>query len=151
VRPPTGALVAEVAFRVPFHDVDSMQVVWHGNYVKYFELARTELEERLGLPVDVIEGMGLVCPIVECHARYLSPLRNGDRARCRAWILDWDRKLTLGYEVLNETTHRKSAEGYTVQVALRRDTFELVLELPDALVDPVRAAAGIRPGNGPGK
>lgn len=140
--PPPGARVAEVSFQVPFHDVDAMQVVWHGNYLKYFELARTEMERSMDLGFERVAGLGFVCPIVETHTRHLSPLRYGDRARCRAWIAGWDRKLTLAYEIFNETTRRKSAEGITVQVALDRQTLELVMELPDALVEPVRAAAG---------
>ncbi len=140
--PPPTARVAEVTFLVPFHDVDSMQVVWHGNYLKYFELARTELERGMDLDFARVADLGFVFPIIEVHTRHLSPLRYGDRVRCRAWIVGWDRKLTLAYEVFNETTHRKSAEGTTVQVALDRETLELVMELPDALVEPVRIAAG---------
>lgn len=140
--PPANARVGEVSFQVPFHDVDSMQVAWHGNYLKYFELARTELERAMDLDFERVANLGFVCPIIETHTRHLSPLRFGDRARCRAWIVGWDRKLTLAYEIFNETTRRKSAEGMTVQVALNRETMELVLELPDALVAPVRAAAG---------
>lgn len=142
IGPPANAHVAEVTFLVPFHDIDAMQVVWHGNYLKYFELARTELERSMDLGFERVASLGFVCPIVETHARHLSPLRYGDRARCRAWIAGWDRKLTLAYDVFNETTRRKSAEGMTVQVALNRETMELVLELPDVLVAPVRAAAG---------
>ena len=140
--PPANARVAEVTFPVPFHDVDAMQVVWHGNYLKYFALARTALERSMDLGFERVAGLGFVWPIIETHAAHLATLRYGDRARCRAWITGWDRKLTLAYEVFNETTHRKSAEGMTVQVALNRETLELVLELPDALVAPVRAAAG---------
>ena len=53
--PPPGARVAEVSFQVPFHDVDAMQVVWHGNYLKYFELARTEMERSMDLGFDRVE------------------------------------------------------------------------------------------------
>jgi acyl-CoA thioester hydrolase len=43
-----GVLQAEVEMLVPFFDVDSMDVVWHGHYVKYFEVARCALLERIG-------------------------------------------------------------------------------------------------------
>jgi acyl-CoA thioester hydrolase len=143
LRPLPGAVVAEVPFRVPFHDVDMMAVAWHGNYLKYFELARTELERRMGLTHEVVKAMGLVCPVVDAHCRYLFPLRNGDEARVRCFIVDADRSLMLGYEILNDTARRKSAEGYTLQVGLDASTFELVLELPDEIVDRARDAAGL--------
>lgn len=143
MRPLPGALVAEVPFRVPFHDVDMMGVAWHGNYLKYFELARTELERRMALTHAEVLAQGLVCPVVDAHCRYLYPLRNGDEARVRCFIVDADRSLLLAYEIFNDTARRKSAEGYTVQVGLASDTFELVLELPHEIVDRARDAAGL--------
>ena len=143
LRPAPGALVVDVPFRVPFHDVDAMQVVWHGHYIKYFEIARTELERRMGLTHDVVLRHNLVCPVVDAHCRYLSPLRNGDEGRARAFIVDADRSLLIAYEIFNDTTRRKAAEGYTLQVALAADTFELVLELPHEILDGARDAAGL--------
>ncbi|HOU53908.1 MAG TPA: thioesterase family protein [Myxococcota bacterium] len=143
LAPRPGAQVAEVPFRVPFHDVDAMQVVWHGHYVKYFELARTELERRMGLGHQELLARNLVCPVVDLQCRYLSPLRLGHEARVRAFIVEADRSLWIAYEVVDDTTRRKAAEGYTVQVALTADTFELVMELPDDIVDRARMVAGL--------
>ncbi len=143
MRPALGALIADVPFRVPFHDVDAMQVVWHGHYIKYFEIARTELERLMGLTHEAVLRHGLVCPVVDAHCRYLSPLRNGDEGRARAFIVDADRSLLIAYEIFNDTSRRKAAEGYTMQVALSADTFELVLELPDEILDCARDAAGL--------
>ncbi len=143
MRPAPGALIADVPFRVPFHDVDAMQVVWHGHYIKYFEIARTELERRMGLTHEAVSRHGLVCPVVDAHCRYLSPLRNGDEGRARAFIVDADRSLLIAYEIFNDTSRRKAAEGYTMQVALAADTFELVLELPHEILDCARDAAGL--------
>jgi len=130
-----------VEILVPFHDVDSMNVVWHGNYFKYFEIARTELENRLGLTVPVLFDMGYVCPVIESHCRHISPMRNGDRGYCRAWIADVDRRVTVAYELVNESTNKRSAEGYTVQVTLDRDSREMMMGLPDEISKRVRAAA----------
>ena len=43
-----GVLQAEIELVVPFFDVDMMEVVWHGHYVKYFEEARCALLDKLG-------------------------------------------------------------------------------------------------------
>jgi len=118
-------------------------VVWHGHYVKYFELARTELERVMGLGHQDLLARNLICPVVDLQCRYLSPLRMGHEGRVRAFIVEADRTLWIANEVLNDTTRRKAAEGYTVQVALAADTFELVMELPDAIVDRARTVAGL--------
>lgn len=143
--PRPGATVVEVPFQVPFHDVDAMQVVWHGHYWKYFELARTALERAMGLGHQEMLARNLVCPVVDAHCRYLSPLRMGHQGRVRAFVAEADRVLWIAYEVLDDTTNRKAAEGYSVQVALTADTFELVMELPDDIVDRARSMAGLPP------
>ena len=45
-------LQATVEIRVPFHDVDGMQIVWHGHYYKYFEVARTKLLQPIGYDLN---------------------------------------------------------------------------------------------------
>ena len=146
LRPGKGAVVVEVPFRVPFHDVDTMRVAWHGNYFKYFEYGRTALERRLDLEIPTLEAFGYVFPVIESHCRHLSPLRFDDEARVRAWVAGADRKLTVGYEVFNDTTGLRAAEGSTVQVALKAGTFELQMEIPDEVLDRVRRVLGAAPG-----
>lgn len=146
LRPAKNAIFAETTIEIPFHDVDQMGVAWHGNYLKYFEIARTALERRLDLTMQTVTDLGYICPVIETHCRHLSPLRDGDKALCKAFIVDIERTLWIGYEIFNETTHRKAAEGYTVQVALRRDNNELVLEMPDEIIDrAVRAGVDVGP------
>ena len=144
-RLPRGRTVAEVDLLVPFHDVDALGVVWHGNYLRYFEVARTALERRLGVDLTVLRGQGVVCPVVESHCRHLAPLRFGDRACCQAWVAGLDRRLTIAYLLLNRTTKRLSAEGWTVQVAVDAASHLLLPELPDEITDRVRGAAGLDP------
>ncbi|NOZ02311.1 MAG: acyl-CoA thioesterase [Deltaproteobacteria bacterium] len=143
LRPGPDAVVAEVEVLVPFHDADPMNVVWHGNYFKYFEMARTALEKRLGLTVTVLNDMGYICPVIESHCRHVSAMRYGDVGRCRAWVAAMDRRVTVAYELWNMTTGRRSAEGYTVQAALDRDTREMLLEVPEGIARIVRKAAGV--------
>lgn len=142
MRPRPDALVAEVEIRVPFHDVDPMNVVWHGNYFKYFEMARTELERRLGLTVPVLHDMGYICPVIESYCRHVSPMGYDDQGRCRAWVADLDRRVTVGYELWNVTANRRSAEGYTVQVALDRDSRKMLMTVPEGIADRVREVSG---------
>jgi acyl-CoA thioester hydrolase len=109
-------------------------------------MGRTELERLLDLEVRTQESLGVVFPIIESYCRHLCAIRFDDRIRVRAWVAGADRLLTVGYEILNDTTGRRAAEGYTVQVALKADTFELQLEIPDEILDRVRRVLGAAPG-----
>ena len=63
--------VAEI--RVNYFDTDQMGVVWHGNYIKYFEMAREELFRTLGLPYSEVEKAGIMMPIVDVAVEYKYP------------------------------------------------------------------------------
>lgn len=57
--------------RVSYYDTDRMGVVWHGNYIKYFEDAREDLFRNVGLPYSELEKSGVMMPIVDISAEYI--------------------------------------------------------------------------------
>ncbi|MCB9595950.1 MAG: acyl-CoA thioesterase [Sandaracinaceae bacterium] len=110
--PPRGATVIEA--EVPFHDVDSLHIVWHGHYFKYFEVARTELFARHGVDGrDMLEiGYRLVISHTEC--RHVSPLGYRDRYRVSAWFEgEPDHRIVVLYEIWNLSTDKRAARART--------------------------------------
>lgn len=61
---------AEVVIEVPFHDVDTMNVVWHGHYLKYFEIARCKLLDQFHYNYNQMLASGYAWPVIESHVRY---------------------------------------------------------------------------------
>jgi acyl-CoA thioester hydrolase len=64
--------------RVAFADTDAMGVVWHGNYLRWFEMARTELMRPTKLPYSELVGRGIHLPVIEALVRYRRPARYDD-------------------------------------------------------------------------
>lgn len=64
--------------RVRYADTDKMGVVYYGNYLKYFEIGRTELLRSIGLPYVELERSGVLLPVLEAHAEYLLPAKYDD-------------------------------------------------------------------------
>ena len=64
--------------RVAFADTDAMGVVWHGNYLRWFEMARTELMRPTELPYAALVGRGIHLPVIEALVRYRKPARYDD-------------------------------------------------------------------------
>lgn len=56
-----GVLHTDTEILVPFFDVDTMNVVWHGHYVKYLEVARCALLDRIGHNYDAMVASGYAC------------------------------------------------------------------------------------------
>ena len=132
-------MIARIELEVPFHDVDSLGVVWHGHYFKYLEIARTRLFRDLGIDRAYIEARGWGFLVTESRCRHVFPLRYGDRATVSVWALDLDHRVHLAYEVRNETHDRRAARARTVLVTIDR-TGAMLLRTPDELADKLRPA-----------
>ena len=72
------ALPEVLRVRVAFADTDAMGVVWHGNYLRWFEMARTELMRPTELPYPALVGRGIHLPVIEALVRYRKPARYDD-------------------------------------------------------------------------
>lgn len=121
---------ATIALRVPFHDVDSAQVVWHGHYAKYFEIARSKLLDELGYGHARMRDSEWFWPVTRLDAKYIQPLRLDQTVSVRADLLEADIRLRCGYVIHDVTTGRRTTTGQTVQVAVRRATGLLCIGLP---------------------
>ncbi|HAH31185.1 MAG TPA: 4-hydroxybenzoyl-CoA thioesterase [Elusimicrobia bacterium] len=133
-------LSAEIEAQVPFCDLDPLGVVWHGNYYKYFELARTELMRSIGFDIEEMRNCGYVWPVAESSCRYISPLRYGMRVVCRAVIMETEHRLKIAYRITEKESGRLLAKGQTMQVAVKPGTWELCLASPEPLLNRVKAA-----------
>lgn len=125
---------ATVRVEIPFHDVDSMRVVWHGNYARYFEIARCQLLRAFDLDFNEMEANGWLFPVIRMDCRYVSPLRFGDVARVTATLESAEFKLSIKYRIEDEATGRKVATGCTEHAVLDTD-FQLLMPVPA----PIRA------------
>ncbi len=131
---PEVLLSAQVEIRVPFYDLDLMGVVWHGNYYKYFELARAEFMRSIHFDIEEMKGAGYVWPVTKSHCAYISPLRYDMQVLVRAELQEEYHRLVLGYEITEKGTDRLLAKGYTEQVAVNISTWEMAYVTPEPLL-----------------
>lgn len=75
----TGLVWHRVEHRTLYADTDRSQVVYHANYLRYFELGRASLLRDVGFPYREVEESGFVYPIVDLGMRFVRPLYYDDR------------------------------------------------------------------------
>jgi acyl-CoA thioester hydrolase len=135
-----GVLQAEVEMLVPFFDVDSMDVVWHGHYVKYFEIARCALLERIGHNYQQMRDAGYAWPFIDVQLRYMRGARFNQRIVVRADLVEWENRLKINYLIRDAETGERMTRGSTVQVAVEIASREMLLASPRVFVDAVERA-----------
>lgn len=135
-----GCLGAEVRIKVPFYDVDTLQVAWHGHYAKYLEEARCALLERIGYDYDAMRADGYAWPVIDLHIRYARPARFGQSIAVRAELVEWLNRLVINYLVTDAATGTRLTRATTTQIAVLIATREMQMVSPDGLVRAVQSA-----------
>jgi acyl-CoA thioester hydrolase len=112
--PNTQDRVVETTLRVRYAETDAMGVVYHANYLIWFEAGRGDYFRAFGQDYGAWEQAGYFLPVVELHARYLAPARYGDTVTVRTWMKQArSRSITLGYEAVLAETDHLLATGWT--------------------------------------
>ena len=63
---------SDVEIRVRYAETDKMGIAYHGNYFTWFEVARVNMLEELGIPYRDLEAEGYLLPVLECRAKFMS-------------------------------------------------------------------------------
>ena len=123
-------VIKEIAtIRVRFNETDPLGIVWHGNYISYFEEGREAFGRKHGLSYLDVKNNGFVTPIVESHSKHKLPLKYGDIATIETTFEDVpSAKMIFTYKIFN-IENELVCEGRTVQVFVETGG-ELFLNLP---------------------
>jgi acyl-CoA thioester hydrolase len=133
-------IAVETETTIEFFNCDPMKVVWHGNYLNFFELGRRVLLDSLEFGYDDMADAGFAFPVVEIRAKYLAPLRFKDTAKIRAALAEYENCLRIEYQIFNAETGAIVCKGYTVQMALDVAKNESCFTCPQIFIDKVEAA-----------
>jgi acyl-CoA thioester hydrolase len=116
-----------------FYDVDPMGIVWHGNYVRFLEVARSALLSRLGYDYEQMAASGYAWPIVDLRLKYRKPAMLKRPVKVRAEIVEYENRLKIDYLLSDVDTGTRLTTGFTIQVAVDLKTAELQYVCPRAL------------------
>ncbi|KAF0239847.1 MAG: hypothetical protein FD180_5152, partial [Planctomycetota bacterium] len=126
---------------VRLSETDEFGVVWHGNYVLYFEVARTEMARAFGLTSKDLKALGFFPPVVELAVQCRLPARNDDLllVACTVDPLE-TASITVRYRVIRKADGALIATGHTRQAIVNEKGF-LVYEMPEAIGPRIRGLA----------
>lgn len=123
----------EIELEPTFHDLDPMNVVWHGHYVKYLEVARCALLARFDFDYPQMRASGYAWPVVDMRLKYVRPATFKQKLRVRAEIVEWEHRLKIDYLILDGVGGPRLTRAYTIQVAVDIATGEMQYVCPPVL------------------
>ncbi len=131
----------ETSIQVRYAETDAQRVVYHGNYIIWFEVARTAYCERAGYPYPRMEAEGSFITVTEAHVRYRRSVRYGETVVVRARMIGLkSRGCTFAYEIVLPDGSL-AAEGETQHLFL--DASGRPRIVPDGIARAFREFSGI--------
>jgi acyl-CoA thioester hydrolase len=111
-----------------------MQVVWHGHYLKYFEVARHALFRECGLDLQhYMKEKGYVFPVIRSMVKHIRPLRLDDEFTCTALLKEYRVKIVLEFEIKLISNGKVCAKGRSEQVALLVPDMQMAFSIPEEI------------------
>ena len=107
-------LVYRTTYRIIYGDTDRMGVAYYANYLRWFEIGRTEMFRSLGMPYRDIEEKGFFLPVSEVFCKFKSGVGYDDVLVIETSLDETVRAgMKFDYRISNETDGREIAAGYT--------------------------------------
>ena len=130
------SLSAEASLTVRFNECDPLGIVWHGNYIKYFEEGREAFSDKYAFDFVEFYNNGIATPVVHVSCDYKKMLQYRDKIIIEAIFKKTAAaKIVFEYIVRHQATGEQIAIGKTIQVFTDRHSGELQLTIPDFVED----------------
>ena len=124
-----------ITFKIPFYDIDPMQVVWHGNYIKYMECGRCAFLEKRQMTYAHMSQLGVAFPVVSLKIKYIRSCVFGQEVSLTTTLEPCDNCLIFKYVLRDAKTGDKLMQAQTRQMAVEMTTKQSLFELPKACLD----------------
>ena len=123
----------EKLITVQFYDLDPMNVVWHGNYVKYLEEARCDMLNKLGYTYEEMRKDGFAYPVATMEMKYIKPCVFNQVIKVVSTVVEVEPCLIIKYTIYDNETGEKLFKAKTMQICVDIETRKSVYTTPPNL------------------
>jgi acyl-CoA thioester hydrolase len=129
---------ASVIVKIPFFDVDSMGITWHGHYAKYLEIARCALMEKLDYNYNQMRESGYAWPIATMKLKYIRSSIFEQEVKITAELAEYENCIKINYVITDAKTDEVLTKAETMQIAVDMKTRETCYVSPDVFLKKFR-------------
>lgn len=108
--------------KTQYYETDQMGIIHHSNYIRWFEEARSDMMDQMGMGYDIMEGQGIICPVLSVRCEYKSMTRFGETVQIFARLREYNGiKMAIEYTVIDKETEQIRCVGETRHCFLTKD------------------------------
>lgn len=123
----------ETKLTVQFYDLDPLNVVWHGNYVKYLETARCELLDKLGYDYEDMKRDNVAYPVATMDLKFIKPCVFNQKLKIITSVEEIEPSLIMKYTIYDAETGDKLFKARSMQICIDKTTNESIYSAPEGL------------------
>lgn len=112
---------SEITIKVPFFDNDPMGIVWHGNYIKYLEIARCDMFDKIGYNYIAMKEDGLSYPLAKMDFKFISPATFNQELKIVTTLEEIEPAIIIRYEIVDFMTGKKILKAKSMQIRVNID------------------------------
>ena len=144
--PHQSPLSYEKQMQVAFHELDPLHIVWHGNYMKYFDATRFALFFSVGIDMyRYYQETNVLFPVTKTSIKYIHPLQYRDDFICRARVIETLHRIVIDFTIRLVCNNTLCAKARSEQVAVLMPERELALEIPADIRKKLAPSPGPQP------
>lgn len=107
---------SEITMKVPFFDNDPMGIVWHGNYIKYLEVARCDMFDKIGYNYIDMKDDGLTYPLAKMDLKFINPSTFNQELKIVTVLEEIEPAIVIKYVISDFITGKKIFKAKSLQI-----------------------------------
>ena len=120
--------------KIPFNDLDPMNIVWHGNYIKYMEQARCDMFDKLNYTYYDMKDDDYAYPVAKMNTKYIQPLNFNQEVVIQTILEEVEPAIRIKDKIFDKISGDKVFEAETMQIAVNIETRQTVYSAPERLL-----------------
>lgn len=125
-------IITKTKIKVPFYDLDPMNIVWHGNYIKYLEEARCDFFSKLKYTYDDMYNDGVMYPIAKMDLKYIKSAKFGEELTVECILKELEPAIIIKYNIYSKD--EKILTAGTMQMAVSVKNGSTLYNAPEKLI-----------------
>ncbi|MBP3924045.1 acyl-CoA thioesterase [bacterium] len=124
---------SETIIEIPFYDVDPMNVVWHGNYIKYLENARCDLFKLIDYTYYDMDYDGVFYPIAKMDLKFIKSCSFGQKIKVKAVLEEIEPCIIIKYTISDYESGELLFKAKSMQICVDKTTRKSIYSCPEKL------------------